>query len=108
MSLSDLPGKVKVPLTVPLGLFVMSIVAVTLGWADIHNRMTQMDIQAREQRETTARAIAEAKSRDAEMAAAVATMRDQAVTRQEAILTRLTRIETHLEQIMRQNAVQPR
>lgn len=104
MSISELPGKVKIPVTLPLGMFVATIIAVTLGWADMHNRMSRMDAQMHEQREATARAINEAKARDAEMTASVSAMRDQAVTRQEALLTRLTRIETILEQMMRQNA----
>lgn len=104
MALSDIPGKVRVPNTLPLGLILTLTVAGVLGWTDLHRKIDQNERVLVDLRAARGQSMAELRQGDAALSAAIEAVKDTAATRQEQILTRLTRIETILDRMDRQAA----
>jgi hypothetical protein len=96
-------GRVHLPTILPLGVVLVFTLAAGIGWRDLHVRsdLLQRDLETLRAAQTTA--LAEGKAKDAALDATITAMRDQAFGRQETLLTRLTRIETILDRLDRQN-----
>lgn len=99
MTLSDIPGKVKLPTYLPLGIVLGLTVAVTLGWINLHNTTEHLEREITELKSARTLSIAEFKAKDAALESRLDAMRDQSTVRQEAVISRLARIETILERL---------
>lgn len=99
MTLADLRTNVKLPGALPLGLVLMLTIGGAVGWRDLHYANESLSKDMTDLKAAQAIAQAELKAKDAELTAAVTVMRDAAAARQEAVLTRLARIETILERL---------